>query len=250
MMVGSIITKKTKYQLLGLVLVGFFLLSVFHLLSPSLNISFNNSSVLSSSVSLSESPVSLEQVRNDDFIRYIQTGKLFNLEKISNLQLLLLGKISQDKLHSRNIISENFTRKMAIQEVIIQTPGITLREIQRKTGFALGVIQYHLNRFDNRDIESLYLGRCKHFYSTQSHFSATEKIGLAVLRNENIKSILNCVNSENQAYRQKNIAELTGLSKFLVSYYIKQLRQLGIVNHNVNSIRIESDYQFLADSLI
>ena len=66
-----------------------------------------------------------------------------------------------------------------------------LREIQRKTGFALGVLQYHLNRFDSRDIESLNLGRCKHFYSTQSHFSATEKIGLAVLRNENIKSKFN-----------------------------------------------------------
>jgi predicted transcriptional regulator len=137
-----------------------------------------------------------------------------------------------------------------IHEVIVQTPGITLRQIQRKTGFALGVIQYHINRFDSTDIESLYLGRCKHFFSYQAQFSATEKIGLAVIRNQNVKIILQCVNTKNQAYSQKNIAEETGLSKFLVSYYIKQLKQLGIVTHNGHSIKITNDYQFLKNFLL
>ena len=246
----SIITKKTKYKIVGFVLVGFFFLPVFHVLSPSLNVFFENNSDLSSSISLLESPVSLEQAIDIKFIKYTQAEELFSLENVSSFQLLLLGKLSQDKLGSRNSFSEKITKKIAIQDVIIQTPGITLREIQRKTGFALGVLQYHLNRFDSRDIESLNLGRCKHFYSSQAQFSDTEKIGLAVLRNQNIKFILNCVNSDDQAYRQKDISELTGLSKFLVSYYIKQLRHLGILNHDANCIRIEGEYQFLDCSLI
>lgn len=250
MRVRSIITRKTKYKFFGFVLVGFFLLSVFHLLSPSLNVSFNNNSVVSSSVSLSGSPVSLEQTGNDNLIEYIQTGKLFSLRKISNLQLLLLGKLSFEKHSTSSILDENSTKKMVIHEVIQHHPGITLREIQRKTGFALGVIQYHVNRFESSDIESLKLGRCKHFFSSRAHFSDQEKKGFAVLRNQNVKSILQCLNSKHTAYRQKNIAEVTGLSKFMVSYYIKQLRQLGIVNHDAHCIRIVQDYQFLASFLI
>jgi predicted transcriptional regulator len=248
--VHSIITKKTKYTLFGFVLVGLTLLSVFHVLSLSLNVPFNDSSTISSSGSLSESPISLEQTRNSHLIENIQTEKLFSLEKISNIQIILLGRISQSKLCSRNIISENATKKNVIHEVIVQTPGITLRQIQRKTGFALGVIQYHINRFDSTDIESLYLGRCKHFFSYQAQFTTTEKTGLAVIRNQNVKSILQSVNTKNQAYSQKNIAEETGLSKFLVSYYIKQLKQLGIVTHNGNCIKIENNYHFLKYSLL
>jgi predicted transcriptional regulator len=248
--VHSIITKKTKYTLFGFVLVGLTLLSVFHVLSLGLNVPFNDSSTISSSESLSELPTPLEQTRNSHLIENIKTEKLFSIENFSSMQIILLARISQDKLSFQNIFSENTSKKNVIHEVIVQTPGITLRQIQRKTGFALGVIQYHINRFDSTDIESLYLGRCKHFFSYQAQFSATEKIGLAVIRNQNIKIILQCVNTKNQAYSQKNIAEETGLSKFLVSYYIKQLKQLGIVNHNGHSIKIENDYQFLEQSLL
>ena len=195
-----------------------------------MSVPFNDGSAISSPVSISESPVSFK--------------------KITNLQLVFLGKISHDKLSFNSGFNENFTKKTAIHEIIVKTPGITLREIQRKTGFALGVIQYHINRFGSNDIESLYLGRCKHFFSYQAQFTATEKRGLAVLRNQNVKSILRCVNTKSQAYSQKNIAEETGLSKFLVSYYIKQLKQHGIVTHNGHCIKIENEYQFLKRSLI
>ena len=224
----SIITKKTKNQLFGFVLVVLFLLSVFYILSISMSVPFNDGSAISSPVSISESPVSFK--------------------KITNLQLVFLGKISHDKLSFNIGLNENFTKKTVIHELIVQTPGITLREIQRRTGFALGVIQYHINRFDDSDIESLYLGRCKHFFGSRPHFSATEKTGLAAVRNQKIRSILHCINSKNQARRQKDIAEETGLSKFLVSYYIKQLKQLGIVNHNGHCITINSDYQFLVNT--
>ena len=223
-----IITKKTKNKLFGFILVVLFLLSVLYILSMSMSVPFNDESAISSSVSISESPVSFK--------------------KITNLQLVFLGRISHDNISFNIGLYENFTKKTAIHELIVQTPGITLREIQRRTGFALGVIQYHISRFDDSDIESLYLGRCKHFFSSRPHFSATEKMGLSVIRNQNVKSILMCVSSENQAYRQKDVVKITGLSKFLVSYYIKQLKQLGIVSHNGHCITINSDYQFLVNT--
>ena len=245
MRVQIINSRKSKYKLFGFVLVGITVLSVFHILSMSMSVAFNDSSDVSTSVSLSETCRSVEQTGNSHVIEYMQTEKLFSLEKISNIQIILLGKISQNKLSSLGIISENTTKKNVIYDIIVQTPGITLRQIQRKTGFALGVIQYHVNRFEKNDIESLYLGRCKHFFSYQAQFSTTEKTGLAIIRNQKVKSILQCINNENQSYRQKDIVDETGLSKFLVSYYIKQLKQLGIVTQNGEHIKIEIDYQFL-----
>lgn len=52
---------------------------------------------------------------------------------------------------------------MIIKETIEQNPGIGLREIQRATGFSMGVTQYHLRCLEAEEIESFKVGNSKHY---------------------------------------------------------------------------------------
>jgi biotin operon repressor len=60
--------------------------------------------------------------------------------------------------------------------------------------------------------------------------------------------ILTSLGSENNAISQKDLVERTGNSRALISYYIKILRQQGILDDNVGNqkIQINSKYQSLS----
>ncbi|UCE12740.1 MAG: winged helix-turn-helix transcriptional regulator [Candidatus Heimdallarchaeota archaeon] len=176
-------------------------------------------------------------------MNFFEWGEFFGIGGTINGTLLLLATFSidfqEEKKESRN------RNRLIIKSIISQYPGINLREIQRTSNLAMGVIQYHLRYLESdgiREIESLRHGRCKHFFESYK-FNQREKVWFSLNRNQNIKSILDLL--ENDQCTQKDLSQLTGISKSLTSYYIKNLERNGLVERENNQLRISRDFEDL-----
>ncbi|MFX0211853.1 MAG: hypothetical protein ACFFDT_38110, partial [Candidatus Hodarchaeota archaeon] len=78
--------------------------------------------------------------------------------------LILIGTIYLEKPKYHE--TKRNKNRSIIKATISENPGINLREIQRSTNLAMGVIQYHIRSLESREpeIESLKFGRSKHFF--------------------------------------------------------------------------------------
>ncbi len=180
-------------------------------------------------------------------------GYLFNTkisEVASWIPTIFIGKISFERFQKwQNEKQEIPINRLLLKEIITQNPGISLREIQRSTGLAMGVIQYHLRFLENTVIESFKQGRSKHFFEVESQFSYEEKLWLSLIRNPTIKRILTSIGSENHPSSQKDLVLKTGNSRALISYYIKLLKQQGIIEINTerHKLRITQEYDLISN---
>ncbi|MFW9902719.1 MAG: winged helix-turn-helix transcriptional regulator [Candidatus Thorarchaeota archaeon] len=223
---------------MGLLFSLLLILSIFHFL-PLLPIfqlpdkhELFNSPVCSANI--------IKSLQNEGTDVFILMKERIPQETPFNLPLFLIGKWSSESSSDRNeFIPVNRT---IIKATIRQNPGITLREIQRKTDLAIGVIQYHLGRLEATEIEAFMLGKCKHLFLKQSNFSLKEKMWFAVLRNKSVRAILQYLESNTNDNLQKDIVNSTGISKVMVSYYVKQLEQFGIIRRKHHQLSISEDY--------
>lgn len=186
-----------------------------------------------------------QQIHNYDIsqmtMNLLDWGELFGIGGTMNSTLLLLSTFSINSLEERKE-SKNRNR-LIIKRIISQSPGINLREIQRTSNLAMGVIQYHLQYLEAKEIkeiESLRLGRSKHFFES-FRFNQKEKVWFSLNRNQNIKYILDLL--ENNQYTQKDLVQLTGISKSLISYYVKNLERNGLIERKNSQVRISRDFE-------
>ncbi|MHA2224175.1 MAG: ArsR family transcriptional regulator [Candidatus Hodarchaeales archaeon] len=175
-------------------------------------------------------------------VNILELMELFGIGESFNGTLLIAGTTSIDlhKNEGQKKASSRNKNRIIIKETIKENPGINLREIQRTTDLAMGVIQYHIRNLESGEIESHNLGRSKHFFISSNSFSAKEKLLFSVNRNLNIKILLNLL--EQKEYTQKELTFLTGNSKSLVSYYVKYLRNSGLIEHEKTYLRISTDF--------
>ena len=163
-------------------------------------------------------------------------------ESTLNLSLLISGKVILDREKSLFLKANVPINRQILKMTVVHNPGISLREIQRATGLAMGVVQYHLQYLETEEIVSFRHGRCKHFFDSHSSFSYNEKLWLSILRNPNIKSILTFLASYKNECFQKDLIDSTGNSRALISYYIKNLKQNGIIKVNCNQLLITEEF--------
>jgi DNA-binding MarR family transcriptional regulator len=238
MMVGLKFNKRTKKKLIGFLFTLILILSIFHFLTLLPIFQSPESKELLSSPICSANII--RSLQNEGTDAFILLKEVISQETPFSLPLILIGKWSMEDSSDRNeFIPVNRT---IIKATIRHNPGITLREIQRKTDLAIGVIQYHLGRLEASEIESFTLGKCKHFFLKQSNFSLKEKMWFAVLRNKSVHAILQYLESNTNDNLQKDIVNFTGISKVMVSYYVKKLEQFGIIRRKHHQLSITQDY--------
>ncbi len=177
---------------------------------------------------------------------FLVNGEIFGLGGTTYSLILLIGTIDYQKLkylETKRQLSRNKNRVL-IKATITENPGINLREIQRSTNLAMGVIQYHIRSLESEEceIESLRFGRGKHFFLTSAGFSIEQKLWFSLSRNQNIKSILELLAVSGCHYSQKDLSHFTGNSKSLISYYIKILRVSGVIEVEDRQLRISDDF--------
>lgn len=157
-----------------------------------------------------------------------------------------MGIIINNQNKDNQIKRKSSDNREFIKILIEQNPGITLREVQRKSNLAMGVTQYHIRILEeNGEIGNLKQGRSKHFF-VSSTYSNKEKLWFSLTRNSNIKDILDIIFSS-KLKSQKDLTMITGFSKALISYYIKLLKINGLLDRNVSTLKINDDFSDLFD---
>jgi len=112
-------------------------------------------------------------------------------------------------------------------DYISQHPGVHLRQICRELGLAMGNVQYHVYRLEMAGrISSMRRGLYKFFYP--SAFGEKQRDVLSVLSLETPRNLLLHLLDRPDS-RQDDLARGVGVSQPTVSWHLKRLVDLGII---------------------
>ena len=120
------------------------------------------------------------------------------------------------------------TRKKLYRE-INRAPGIHFRELKRRTGLAIGALQYHLDVLEKaRLIKAQKSGKFTRFFPLIGEHSESEKTTLSLLREESVRGIvLFLIDKKRSTNRQ--IARFLELAPSTVSFHMQKLLKAGLV---------------------
>ncbi len=118
-----------------------------------------------------------------------------------------------------------------IYECIEQNPGVHFREIQRRTGIAIGSLDYHLHYLHRHGMIRVEKDRkyVRYFPLTKTWTDEEREI-LSLLRQEKIRRILVYMLQKKNANPQ-DISATLGIQSSTLSWYLKNLSAKGIIRY-------------------
>lgn len=168
---------------------------------------------------------------------------LLGFNSAGNLCIVLISTISSDKQRYQEGPKKDLPQNLVlIQDMIGKNPGISLRELQRKTGLGMGGIQYHIYKLESNIVEPFKLGKCKHFFIASARLTSQEKIWYSLNRNDNIRNILESLRETQNGCSQKDLTQYTGNSKSLISYYVKILKNHEIIEDHERVLKLSDEF--------
>ncbi len=109
-----------------------------------------------------------------------------------------------------------------IYDLIQENPGLHFREIERRTGIAVGSLQYHLDFMQKKHlIKTFRQGKFLRYYSVQESV-VEEKAAMAFLRKPSSRKIIIFLLNKKKA-NNLAIAKQAGLSPSTTSWHLEQL---------------------------
>ena len=116
-----------------------------------------------------------------------------------------------------------------IYEIIRHNPGLHYRELERKSGFMSGTIEYHLNYLENEDLiigisESGYT----RYFIKDARLTSHEKRIISFLRQELPRGIILYLIQHDEVH-QGEIAKHFSVTPVSISYHLKRLEKNEIV---------------------
>lgn len=129
---------------------------------------------------------------------------------------------------------ENAKRRR-ILKIIMQNPGISLKELEKLTKMNRSTLRFHLNLLENEGwIYSVQIGKHRLFFLTYD-----DNINLSTLiKSERKKQIIELLN-QNRELTIKEIANKLGINYKTVHKHISQLRNIGLVCVNDGKIKLK-----------
>ncbi len=116
-----------------------------------------------------------------------------------------------------------------IFEIIRLNPGLHYRELERKSGFISGTLEYHLNYLKHKDlIMSTTEKGFTRYYLKEARLSTQDKRVISFLRQELPRGIILYI-IMNEDLSQKNIAEHFSVTRATMSYHLKRMEQKQLV---------------------
>ena len=115
--------------------------------------------------------------------------------------------------------------------IIKENPGLHFRELQRLSGLATGVLQYHLSYLERKKlIKSVRDGKFLRYFTVfESRFKEpVDREMLSLMRRPILSKIINYLREHNKA-TNKELAEFLGLKPPSICFHMKILTEKGIV---------------------
>ena len=115
-----------------------------------------------------------------------------------------------------------------IYKTIEKSPGLHFREIQRRTGLAIGSLQYHLEQLEKKHlVRSQKEKKFIRYYAVRQQLSADTNI-ISLLRQDSVRKII-LVLLENKAVNNQKLSNAINLSPSTTSWHIEKLISAGLI---------------------
>ncbi|MEM3397335.1 MAG: ArsR family transcriptional regulator [Thermoplasmata archaeon] len=127
-----------------------------------------------------------------------------------------------------------------IYQTILKNPGLHLRELQRQTGLAMGMLTYHLDVLENSGLIRTEVKEKKKCYFPYA-FSYSQSSLIMFMRESVPRKILLLLLEKPRKFGE--LVELVGKSKSVVSTHLTRLLKTGIIsatkeeNENLYSLK-------------
>ncbi len=116
-----------------------------------------------------------------------------------------------------------------IYDLIVSSPGLHFREIQRRLVLATGSVDYHLHFLHRQGmIREERTGKFVRYYPYTKTFEQEEKDVLSLLRQNRVRHILVHLLEKKKA-NALDIANTLGISPSTLSWYLKQLTEKNVI---------------------
>ena len=114
-----------------------------------------------------------------------------------------------------------------IYKTIESSPGLHFREIQRRTGMAIGSLQYHLEQLEKKNlIRAQKETKFIRYYAVRQTLIADKNL-ISLLRQDSVRKIVIFL-LENKAVNNQKLSKAIGLSPSTTSWHMEKLLSTGV----------------------
>ena len=115
-----------------------------------------------------------------------------------------------------------------IYDIIRDNPGISAREVHRRSEQSWGTVVYHLRQLERHHlVVSRSLGRTRNYYENHGKYRGME-VQLACLQSERARVLARAIVAQ-PAITQEQLAAASGYPQPTTSYYVRKLKQAGLI---------------------
>ncbi|MDY9927310.1 winged helix-turn-helix transcriptional regulator [Methanosarcina sp.] len=123
-------------------------------------------------------------------------------------------------------------KRKNIYAFIKASPGTCISEIANYMDLNRGTLRYHLNILETENMVEAHSDRGKvRYFQNNSTYGEKEKLVISVLQNEMTRKIISKI-LEEECNTNRDLARTTGISKGTVTWYMKQLKDLDLIEEN------------------
>jgi predicted transcriptional regulator len=138
------------------------------------------------------------------------------------------------------------TTRGEIMAYILTNPGVYMREVSEDLGLSMGVVQYHIWVLSKEgEIEECRTGRYRRFFGA-AKYGEVERRVISLLRQGTAGRILALL-SESQPLPHMKLADHLGLSSQALTWQMKRLKSLGMVESAFTQGQVIRSYRLVDD---
>jgi len=140
----------------------------------------------------------------------------------------------------------NLSTRGEIMAFILTNPGVYMREVSEDLGLPMGTVQYHTWMLaKNGEVEECRTGKFRRFFGA-GKYSETERKVISLLRQRTAGKIVTLL-SEGQPLTHMKLADLLGLSSQALTWHMKRLESMGVVETGVFQGQLMRTYRLVDD---
>lgn len=125
-----------------------------------------------------------------------------------------------------------------LYKIIEKSPGLHFREIQRRSGLAVGALQYHLDYLQKKSFVSFQKeGKFVRYYALRTKKTVENKGLMSLLRQEQPRHILLFLLQRKFATNER-IAQAVNLSQSTTSTYLKKMLEAQVIERKKQGRKI------------
>lgn len=123
-------------------------------------------------------------------------------------------------------------KRKNIYAFIKASPGTCISEIANYMGLNRGSLRHHLKILEAENLVETHSIRGKvRYFQNNSTYEGKDKLVISALQNEMARKIISKILDE-ECNTNRDLAQTTGISKGTITWHIKQLKELDLIEEN------------------